>query len=219
MRRLFCYGILGILILLNTSIGVHAEDMRAITKQAIEKRRSLLETAKLEADKARKEAMESRKRISADKNALIAAIQKLKIQNATLQKENKNLGKKNDALADREEGVVLKLEDMGAMVQELAGFIRTTAKDLDTLLNQSHQTALAPDRGSVLDSILKELKFPGMDDIQAMVELLFDEIRRSGEVRTEQGRFVNRAGEETSGNILFLGNFTAAYQLSDETGF
>jgi biopolymer transport protein ExbB len=52
-----------------------------------------------------------------------------------------------------------------------------------------------------------------------MSDLLFDEIQRSGEIRIEKGAIVNRAGEETTGNILVLGNFMAAYQLAREVGF
>jgi len=52
-----------------------------------------------------------------------------------------------------------------------------------------------------------------------MTDLLFEEIQRSGEVRIEKGPIISRNGEETIAQILVLGNFTAAYQLDNETGF
>ena len=81
------------------------------------------------------------------------------------------------------------------------------------------QNALAPDRRDFLQSILDQTKFPGMNDIRRLVDLLTSEIERSGEVRVQEGTIVNRAGKEVTSPILVIGNFTAAYRLPEETGF
>jgi biopolymer transport protein ExbB len=213
------FSLIGLLALINPSIPVHAEDMRAVIKEAINSRNELLEKARLEAETARNEASERTKQILGDKNALVSAIEKLEEQNAGLRKETEQLQKESQTLAACEKEVASALEDSTATIQELGGFVKTSVKDLHDLLIQSQQTALDPDRGAVLNSILKEPEFPGMDDICKMAELLLNEIKRSGEVRIEHQVFVNRAGEEIAGRILLLGNFTAAYQLPGETGF
>jgi biopolymer transport protein ExbB len=118
-----------------------------------------------------------------------------------------------------EKELMLHLSELDAVVRELVGTVRANARDLDVMLSQSQQSALIQNRGDFLKSVVNQTKFPGMDDIRQMVDLLFDEIRRSGEVRIENSTIVNRAGEETPASVLLLGNFTAAYQLPNETGF
>jgi len=219
MRRIALRIILGIVLLISGSPEVMAEDMRAISVEVKEKKASLLEKVKLEAEIAQKEAAESRKRVLADKKSLVTAIEELKIQNKKLQEENGQARKHMEALVNREKELMVQLSEMDAVVRELVGSIRANARDLDALLSQSQQSALIQNRGNVLKSVVNQTKFPGMIDIRQMVDLLFDEIKRSGEVRIENSTIVNRAGEETPGRILVLGNFTAAYQIPDETGF
>ena len=110
-------------------------------------------------------------------------------------------------------------QEVEATVRELVGFVRVTARDVDALLSRSLQSALVPGREKALEPILNEITYPGMAHIRSMVDLLFDEIILSGQVRTQEGPYVNRAGEKVSGQILVLGNFSAAYRSSDETGF
>jgi biopolymer transport protein ExbB len=73
-------------------------------------------------------------------------------------------------------------------------------------------------RAEKIAPILNKSRFPGMDDIRTMVDILFEEMKKSGEVRIENGLMINRAGEEITSKILTMGNFTAAYQLPDEMG-
>jgi biopolymer transport protein ExbB len=104
-------------------------------------------------------------------------------------------------------------------VSELVGFIRIDAKDLDAMLRQSQQSAFIPERERVLEPILNKTAFPGMDEIRSIVNLLFNEIELSGQVRIVNGPFVDRSGRQTTGRILVLGNFSAAYHIPGETGF
>jgi len=101
----------------------------------------------------------------------------------------------------------------------LAGFIKIAAGDLDGLLAQSQQSAFVPARQKALQPLKNQTRFPGMDDIRTMIDLYFDEIQRSGEVRLTHGPMVDRAGGDVSGDILILGNFTAAYRTGKEVGF
>ncbi len=219
MRWLIIWSFLGLALLFNVPTWVMAEDLRAIALEAREKKAALIEKARLEAEMAKKEAEDSQKLIFADKSALKTAIMKLKKQNAIIDKENKELQKNQKNLANQEKKLASRLEEMDAIVRELVGFIRTNARDLEALLKQSPQSALVHDRRNILQSVVNKSKFPGMNDIRQMVDLFFEEITRSGEVRIEHGPIVNRSGEETIGDILVLGNFTAAYRLSNETGF
>lgn len=221
MRKLTEWVIFGIFFLMILIIpnGVAATDMRANTLAAQKKKSALVEKARLDAEMARKEAEESTKRILSDQNASKKAISNLKQQNSRLEKENQALENNLKQLTNKEDKLTAQLEEVDAVVKELVGFVRTHAKDLDALINQSLQSSFAPGRGALLKSLANESKFPGMDDIHKMFELLFDEIKKSGEVRIESGPLVNRAGEDISGKILLIGNFTAAYRIPKETGF
>ncbi|MCP4686979.1 MAG: MotA/TolQ/Exb proton channel [Desulfobacterales bacterium] len=196
-----------------------SEDMRAANREAREKQAALLERARAEEAAARKEAGESRKKILADRKALKSEIARLKAENKGLDEESKRLEADLKTLSAREKELIHRQADMAADVRELVGFVRAGARDLDALLTQSPQSAFIKDRGGSLTPIMGRSEFPGMDDIRGMADLLFDEIQRSGEVRMERGPLVNRAGEETEGDILAFGNFSAAYRLPGEVGF
>ena len=205
-------------VLVLTAFG-HAEDMRAMVIEAREKKEALLEKANLEKERALKDAQEARSRIMADKKALMAAIKRLKEKNRKLKEENRNLKAGLEALKRKEKDLLAQREEIEGNVRELVGVIRMNAKDLDALLRQSIQSAFLGDREEPLQSIMNQLEFPGMDDIRNMVEIIFDEIIMSGQVRVIKGSFVDRAGQEATGEILILGNFSAAYRIPQETGF
>ena len=198
---------------------VHAEDIRAQRVEAMEKKKILLEKSIRERENAAKEARESRRRILTNKDALKGAIAELKRQKRELETENHKLETRLKRMEYREKELLAQMKEVEGDVRELAGFIRINARDLDTLLRQSLQSALAPNRERALQPILAQSEFPGMSDIQAIVDLLFDEISRYSEVRIVKGTFVDRSGEEASGEILVLGNFSAAYRVPGETGF
>ena len=219
MKKGFVLGLVAAGILILPAVTVHAEDMRAMQIEAREKRMILLEKANQEKERAAKEARETRQRILADKKALKTAIEKLKKERENLERENRELETGLKALESREEELLAQREEVEGDVRELVGFVRVNARDIDVLLGRSLQSALVPGREMILQPILNQTEFPGMDHIRSMVDLLFDEIILSGQVRIEEGPFVNRAGEEVSGDILVLGNFTAAYRTPRETGF
>ena len=196
-----------------------AGDMRARQTEAREKKALLLEKSKKEKEQAAAEAAESRERILADRSALTRSVAALKGENDQLEAENQTLEDKQTALKSREAELLAQRQEVEATVRELVGFVRVTARDVDALLSRSLQSALVPGREKALEPILNEITYPGMAHIRSMVDLLFDEIILSGQVRTREGPYVNGAGEEVSGRILVLGNFSAAYRSSDETGF
>jgi len=207
-----------LLTLLFLDVFAFAEDMRETAMQAEKIRKDVLQKARLEGEMAQKEANESLKKIFSDKNILTQAILQIKAENRATKKVNDNLEKENKRLVRLEEELAKKLSGMDAVVRELTGFTRIAAKELDALLRQSLQSAMISGRSEKITPILNKSRFPGMGDIRAMVDIFFEEMKRSGEVRIEDGPMVNRAGEEITSKILTMGNFTAAYQLPDEMG-
>ncbi len=198
---------------------LYAKDMRASVIEAEKKKQMMLQKARMEKQEALREAQKSRQEILSHRKSLEEAILKLKNKNRALEDENLRLVDELGALKVKEEELNAQLKDIEGDIKELAGFVRVNARDLDSLLNQSLESAFVKGRSLKLKPILEETGFPGMDDIKAMTELFFGEIEKSGEVRIQKGSFVDRSGRDATGDILVLGNFTAAYRKGDETGF
>jgi len=219
MRLLLTAMILSMLTFPAETGTAHAEDMRISHAEARLRKAKLLESVEAERQAARQEAETSRTRIMRDRQSLTAAIQKIRQENTALIAESQQLVKKIAALETQQADLRKKMVDAENEVRETVGFIRSSAKDVMTLLNLSPQSALITERGDHLKPIIDQTAYPGIDHIRDITDLLFDEIQRSGEVQVRKGPFINRNGEETSAEILILGNFTAAYRLMDETGF
>jgi len=193
--------------------------MRVFQIEAARKKALLLEKVEHEKASAQKDIREQRQRVLADKTALKAAIAGLREKKRRLEKRNRKLEINLTTLTARQKELLEQVAGMEGDVRELVGFIRINAKDLDALFRRSLQSSLMSDQETALAPIINQAEFPGMKDIHAMVELLFDDIARSGEVKIVKGSFVNRVGEDVVGNLLVLGNFSAAYRIPGETGF
>ena len=218
------------LILVTTVIcapapNVLAADMRKSYAVLEQKRRDMADKAAKELAAAKAEARENALAIKQDKDVLISAIAALKARNSRLQTNNEGLKEKIDVLADEQAKLESSLEESRMVNKELAGFVKTSAKDLNSLLVQSPQSAFDKDRNGFLNALVNQERFWSMDDIRQMSDSLFDEILASGEVALRQGMVVDRQGKDRTAQILSVGNFTSFYVLNDddnqgsETGF
>lgn len=202
-----------------------AADMRKSYAVLEQKRRDMADKAAKELAAAKAEARENALAIKQDKESLISAIAALKAKNSRLQITNKGLKEKIDVLADEQTELQSSLEESRMVNKELAGFVKTAAKDLDNLLVQSPQSAFDKDRNNFLNALVNKERFWSMDDIRQMSDVLFEEILASGEVSLRQGMVVDRQGKDRAAQILSIGNFTSFYVLNDddnqqaETGF
>ena len=197
---------------------VQAADQRKSYADLEQKRRDMAAKAAKELAAAKAEARKKAAAIKKDKNALAAAIAALKTKNSRLQTANDGLKEKIDILAKTQAELQSSLEESRMVNKELAGFVRTCAKDLDSLLVQSPQSAFNKDRNSFLTPVINQERFWAMDDIRKMSDILFDEILASGQVSVRQGMVVDRQGKDRTAQILGIGNFTSLYMLNDDTG-
>nr|WP_320190183.1 DUF3450 family protein [uncultured Desulfobacter sp.] len=195
-----------------------AADMRKSYAVLEQKRRDMADKATKELAAAKAEARENALAIKKDKAALISAIATLKAKNSRLQTTNKGLEEKIDVLADEQAKLQSSLEESRMVNKELAGFVKTSAKDLNSLLVQSPQSAFDKDRNSFLSALINQERFWSMDDIRQMSDSLFDEILASGEVSLRQGMVVDRQGKDRAARILSIGNFTSFYVFDDDDG-
>ena len=187
---------------------VHAQDMRAASQQAERDQKAAVEAAR---------AAEAR--ILEDRKALVAEVKRLENREREMEENLSRLQDRFGELRQAEEALSKVWSERELAFRELVGTVRTSARDLETILKHSPFTAENPERPEQVEPLLEKKHFPGLEDIRLMSDLFFDEIERSGEVSLRQGAFVDRTGEDRRGPILTLGKFTAIYDSGTEVGF
>ncbi len=209
----------GLLILILAGSSPAGPDSRAGSLAAEQKKQMLIQKAAEEKQAALREQAEAAQAVKADEKRLTFEVTRLKSETRDLEKKIQAL---QDILQKNSENQGLLKEQLaatGSEIRELKGFVRVSADDLAAELAQSHQSAFDPDRSQVLERVRDEERFPGLDDIQGMVDLYFQEIALSSAVQIRKGPFVDLSGNDSEADILVVGNFSAAYRKDSQTGF
>ena len=200
-----CAALLVFVVVATTS---PADDIRqAVQKADADRAASVTETQQAEAD------------IIADRDKLMAEVLRLEKEQADLEDDLDRLGQRLvEGNIERE-----KLEQEWSTrelgFREISGNVRVAARDLESLLKASPLSGGQDWRFEAISPLLNTGYFPDIDDITGMANVFFDEMQRGGEVSLEEGTFVGRDGEPTTGRIYHLGKFTTIYQTSGEIGF
>lgn len=197
----------------------YAGDMRLDHMAREQAEKAFLEKARQDLAQAKERALEQEALIKMDRDALKNAVSKMKKANAIMDASNSAMETATAQLRDRESSLLKELSATMAINKELSGFIRESAKDIESLVVQSQTNGLAASRTDFLEPLIHFDRFPSMDDIQAMGDLLLGEIESSGNVRMTRCMIVDRQGREQEADVLVIGNFSAVYFLGDETGF
>ncbi|MCK5323528.1 MAG: hypothetical protein KAJ45_05255, partial [Desulfobulbaceae bacterium] len=179
-----------------------AEDMRDAGIRAQQVKQEMFKKAAREKQAAQEEAEQNLARVANDRAALKKAVASLRSGNKQLDQDIKILQKKSHQLLAREKDLAGQLGEMDSVLREVVGLIRVNTKDITGLIEQNPQSALHDREDGFLQAIAGQSKFPGMDDIRRMVDILKEEILESGEVSLQKGLIVNRAGKEIEADIL-----------------
>ncbi|MBN2809285.1 MAG: MotA/TolQ/ExbB proton channel family protein [Deltaproteobacteria bacterium] len=125
---------------------------------------------------------------------------------AIQEKELEGLAAKQQELEKKSRQALLKLN-------ELAGVVRTSARDLAGLLESSPVSGDAPGRLAPVQRILQETAFPGMAEIVTIADLYLDEMQASGQIRRRaQASFIGLDGRRATGSIVRLGALSTIYE-------
>ena len=206
------------MILLWTAV-VFGEDMRDLNHQARQAKEALLQKVAADEAAAREEAARSKELITRDRASLEKAFRKLESDVQNLKSTIGTLEAQEVRLVAEETELSQKLAMTNAVVRELVGVMRVNAKDLDALIEQSLQTSLEAEETGFLSAIAGEGRFPSMEDILRMFQMMWKQVKQGGNVRLTRGDIVDRTGNHVEADILVLGNFTAAYRIPEEVGF
>jgi biopolymer transport protein ExbB len=196
-----------------------AKDMREIRIETQKIEEEMKQKAAAELSAAQKAARESRRQILSDRSKLDRAIADLKQRITAVDVELKALKSENKDLTAQAGELTAKLDEAQGTIQELSGVIRMNAKDVRSLLDDSFLTGVYQPDTRFLSTMTDNSVIPGMDQIKAMSNLMFEQIDQGGSVSLETATIVNREGKAQESQILILGAFTAAYRLPGESGF
>lgn len=184
------------------------EDLRIASRKA---------TADYEAATA--EAQAAEQRILNDRGALEAEVRRLEQRIGVLASDVAGLKERLDALQTAKNERNRKQAEQQMDMREYTGVVREAARDLASILSQSHFSARYPDRLDRLSPVLTKDRFPGMAEITLISEQFFEEMTLSGEIDRYDSTFVAPGGDEVAGTILTIGPFCAAYLNEAGTGF
>lgn len=171
------------------------------------------------AGEAEKDAQTTRTSVREEKEKLLAELSSLK---EAVKREEEALQMKKDrfeSLLRQEEEARTRLESEEEEAELLEGIIRSAAKDAEAFLRSSPITAEFPSRPDVLAPLIDSEHFPALTDIRNFTNLLFQEMKATGEIRKRQGTFVDNEGKEVTGEILHIGPFTTFYRSDGATGY
>ncbi len=172
-----------------------------------------------EADSARKEALLTRELMEDERKRLLEERNKLRAEVALRQEELEKLKRRFKGLLKKEEDLQARLAAHEEEIKAIQGNTLSFARDALTLVRNSLATPEIPGREGRLKAILNPDRFPSFEDIRSLVDILFEEMRLSGEISLREGRFIGSDGREIQGRILRAGEFTAYYQRGNTVGF
>ncbi len=163
-------------------------------KMVSEEKRAASEKSRLQG----RRIAESRQRARARRDRAAAEVARLKAEISRREKELEELAAEQERLRRKSRKVFLQLD-------ELAGVVRTGARDLRGLLENSPVSGEAPGRLAPLKALLKKDGYPGMPEIRTVAALYLDEIRASAEIRRGAGEYIDLEGRRTRGRVVRLG--------------
>ena len=197
-----------ILLLLLLPPAALGQDMREASRKAAE-------------DRARAEqaAQASQERILQDRRALVEEVTRLEARERELQGSVEALRGSIEARTAQEEALAETWAQKEFQFRETVGTVRESARELESILSHSPFTVFLPERVDRLQPLLNKNYFPGIEEINLLTDLYFDEAARSGQVSLQKGDLVDRRGTRREGEILTVGKFTTVYDTGDEVGF
>ncbi|MBU0973605.1 MAG: MotA/TolQ/Exb proton channel, partial [Proteobacteria bacterium] len=198
-----------------SALAQNDSDMR-MDHLTLEKQQEMIrEKAVDELKQAKAAAAQKILEIKNDEKAIKAAITTLQEKNKLLEQANKAYEQKILEQKKIQDQLKADLAESNAESRELSGFIKIGAKDLESLLTQSLQSALTTEGQDFLSPLISQEKPWSMEDIEKMTDSFFREIMASGAVKITRASIIDRQGKEETARVLTLGNFTGIYCLEN----
>jgi biopolymer transport protein ExbB len=115
--------------------------------------------------------------------------------------------------------LINKLEQESGDLKELAGNVRAAARDLLALAERSPVTAQNPGRLPGLRSYLDKTRYPGIAEIERLIQEYLYEIRATAQIASEQGTILDEQGRENQADLVRIGGMNTIFRQGDRVGF
>jgi biopolymer transport protein ExbB len=180
--------------------------------------RAAEETAR-ELAQARAEAAEAKGRQAARLAGLEAELASLREEAAAEEAGLERARQELTRTAEEKQRLRRRLREEQGELEELAGLVRASARELLSLSEAAPFTAFHPRRLEELKGYLNQERFPGLADITRLTELYFAFLADTGRVHHRRHRVVAADGGRAEAEVAVLGFFTALYRHGGEVGF
>lgn len=189
-------------------VAAWAVDMRVISQKA-----------QADYNAALSDAAERRKEILQDRTALQNAVADMQSRVRELRSQKQNMEDALSRLLKEEKKLITKQAEDSMEMTAYANGVRDVARDLSVLLSRSQFTARQPERPGVVEPIADPRRFPGIDEINMLADMFFEEMTLSGEVERFGGKFIGQDGREQPGTLVTVGPFCTVYNDGRDVGF
>ncbi len=169
--------------------------------------------------RARQEASRTRRRLARRRQELAQELAALKARLANRRRELEQTRQALEQASRRRRELSRELAERSGDLEELAGIVRGAARGLLSLARRSAVTGEYPARLQQLEQFLPKGRFPGLADIERLVDLYFQEMEASGHISDRRGVMVDRRGKEVEGRIVRLGALCTIYRRGEELGY
>jgi len=162
----------------------------------------------------------TRQLLRQDQQGLSKTLEELESQ---LESQKRALATKEEtfqSLQDREKELKSEIEGEKDQIKQVRNTVFNAAQTTSSLVSKSPITAEHPERFELLQPLVSQERFPGMQGIQSLVGVLKTEMQASGRIRKYSGRLISPKGRRREGTIVRVGSLTSAYRLPEQgTGY
>ena len=118
---------------------------------------------------------------------------------------------------------VEQLQDKDAAIKKdadsIAAPVRNIAQNVAQSVGQSLVSGESPGRKKTVDPLITQTQFPSLENIQKMVDLMFDEMARNGSITVSTLPYTDSSGRQVMGEVLRIGTFNALWRKDGAVGY
>jgi len=166
------------------------------------KEAALKEAEELEKQGTLKAVLEDMEQKKKEQDEIHAA---LKARYDETQKQVESLQQRDEAIRPEANGI--------------AGPVRSFAQIIAQGIAQSMTSAEYAGRKKNIEQLIPQTQFPALENIQKVIDLLFDETARNGKITISNLSYTDTAGKEQTGEVVRIGAFTALCRKNDSVGY
>lgn len=168
---------------------------------------------------SKKDALLTRKAIREERETFRAERAKMRVERNERKAEYKALLARFENLVKQEADMRRALESRQGEMKLLKGTVLGAARKMKERSLNSPVTAEHPDRLPQLDALLNDGRFPGLDSIQTLADMVFGEMHASAKVVRRDGEWVAEDGTAHTGTVVRFGSLGAGFVGDGEAGY